>query len=396
LSGVASKLRIEPILDRDILSISSGEMMKTLIARALLKNPRLLVLDEPYEGLDRHSRSSLKKLLEGLIDDDVQTILITHKFEEMMSNISHVLLLKNGGVYHSGEKEKVLTSERIADLYGLNSRLPAQPGSLPCVHGKRENSSRGYTAEGGMAAGEVLIRMKDTTVRYKDVVVLERVNWTVRQGENWMILGPNGAGKTTMLKLILGENLQGYANEIYLFGRRKGSGENIWDIKRNIGFISSELQAHYPTHLSAFDVVCSGFFDSIGLFRLCSDEQKDTARAWIHTLGIASLTDQYFGQLSHGQRRLVLIARAMVKSPVLLMLDEPCDGLDMANRHRLMDILDFIGANTNTNLIYVTHHEEETLPCFSHILFMDKGNIVKITAVPQSEAIQDKSQSTNM
>ena len=160
---------------------------------------------------------------------------------------------------------------------------------------------------------------------------------------------------------------------------KKGSGENVWDIKKNIGFISSELQARYPGHLSAFDVVCSGFFDSIGLYRLCSDEQKDMARAWIDTLGIASLADQKFGQLSHGQCQLVLIARAMVKSPVLLMLDEPCDGLDIANRNRLLNLLDFIGDRTDTNLIYVTHHEAEIIPCITHVLSLDRGKIVSMT-----------------
>jgi len=316
-------------------------------------------------------------MLESLIDDHVQLVLITHRFDEIMSNISHVLLLKNGSVYQSGKRDEVLTKEMLDGLYRLETSLPAQPGRLPLVSGTGKHHHPDQSANEGKAPGNVLIKMIDTTVQYKDVTVLDKVNWTVRQGDNWMILGPNGAGKTTLLKLILGENLQAYANEIYLFGRKKGSGENVWDIKKNIGFISSELHARYPRHLSAFDVVCSGFFDSIGLYRLCSDEQKDMARTWIDTLGVAYLTDQKFGQLSHGQCQLVLIARAMVKSPVLLMLDEPCDGLDIANRDRLLKLLDIIGENTDTNLIYVTHHQAETLSCITHVLVLDRGRIVK-------------------
>ena len=382
LGKVANRLHIESILGRNILSISSGEMAKTLIARALLKKPRLLILDEPYEGLDHQSRRSLKHMLESLIDDHIQLVLITHRFDEIMSNISHVLLLKNGSVYQSGERDEVLTQETLDGLYELENRLPAQPGRLSRFSKTHKDNGSDQSANGAKAAENVLIKMKDTTVRYKDLTVLDKVNWTVKQGDNWMILGPNGAGKTTLLKLILGENMQAYANEIYLFGRKKGSGENVWDIKKNIGFISSELQARYPTHLTAFDVVCSGFFDSIGLYRLCSDDQKDTARTWIDTLGVAYLADQKFGHLSHGQCQLVLIARAMVKSPVLLMLDEPCDGLDIANRDRLLQLLDIIGENTDTNLIYVTHDKEETLSCISHVLVLDRGKIVDIQTDP--------------
>ncbi len=384
LGDVANRLRIESILGRNILSISSGEMTKTLIARALLKKPHLLILDEPYDGLDHQSRRSLKAMLESLIDDHIQVVLITHRFEEIMSNISHVLLLKNGSVYRSGKRDEILTKEMLDSLYRSENSLPAEADRFSFISDTRNQNSPGRSVKDGKAVEKVLIKMIDTTVRFKDVTVLDKVNWTVRHGDNWMILGPNGAGKTTLLKLVLGENQQAYANEIYLFGRKKGSGESVWDIKKNIGFISSELQVRYPGHLSAFDVVCSGFFDSIGLYRLCSGEQKDMARAWIDTLGIASLADQKFGQLSHGQCQLVLIARAMVKSPVLLMLDEPCDGLDIANRDRLMKLLDIIGKNTDTNLIYVTHHKAEMIPCITHVLSLDRGKIVRITTDPKS------------
>ena len=384
LGDVVNKLRIESILGRNILSISSGEMTKTLIARALLKKPHLLILDEPYDGLDHQSRRSLKTMLESLIDDHIQVVLITHRLEEIMSNISHVLLLKNGSVYRSGKRDEVLTKEMLDGLYRLENSLPAESDRLSFFSGTRNQNSPGRSVKDGKTVENVLIKMIDTTVRFKEVTVLDKVNWVVRHGENWMILGPNGAGKTTLLKLVLGENQQAYANDIYLFGRKKGSGESVWDIKKNIGFISSELQVRYPGHLSAFDVVCSGFFDSIGLYRLCSGEQKDMARAWIDTLGIASLADQKFGQLSHGQCQLVLIARAMVKSPVLLMLDEPCDGLDIANRDRLMKLLDIIGKNTDTNLIYVTHHKAEMIPCITHVLSLDRGKIVRITTDPKS------------
>jgi len=390
LGELAGKLRIESILGRNILSISSGEMAKTLIARALLKKPRLLILDEPYDGLDHQSRLSLKTMIERLIDDHIQVVLITHRLEEIMSNVSHVLLLKNGSVYQRGKRSEILTKENLAGLYRLENSLPACPDRLSVISGTREQNKSDRAEKNFNTTGNVLIKMTDTTVKFGDVTVLDKVNWTVRHGDNWMVQGPNGSGKTTLLKLVIGENQQAYANDIHLFGRKKGSGENVWDIKKKIGFISSELQILYPRHLSAFDVVCSGFFDSIGLYRLCSDEQKKTAQVWINTLGIDFLADQNFGQLSHGQCQLVLIARAMVKSPVLLILDEPCDGLDISNRDRLMNLLGFIGDRTDTNLIYVTHHEAEMIPCITHVLSLDRGKIVNITRGPGGvEALPD-------
>jgi len=382
LGSVADKLRIESILERNILSISSGEMAKTLIARALLKKPRLLVLDEPYDGLDHQSRQSLKTLLESLIDDHIQVVLITHRIEEIMTNISHVLLLKNGGVFRQGKRDDILSKEILDDLYRSENNIPAKPDRRALFSSSREQKKTGHSAKDENEPQNALIKMINTTVRFRDVTVLDKVNWTVKQAENWMILGPNGSGKTTLLKLVLGENQQAYANEIYLFGRKKGSGESVWEIKQNIGFISSELQAFYPSHLSAFDVVCSGFFDSIGLYRLCSERQKNTARAWIETLGIASLAEQNFGQLSHGQCQLVLIARAMVKSPVLLILDEPCDGLDIANRGKLLNLLGYIGDHTDTNLVYVTHHMAEMIPCITHVLSLDHGKVVSRSTDP--------------
>ena len=376
LLPVAVKLKLGHILDRNILTISSGEMTKTLIARALIKEPQLLILDEPFDGLDSQSRARMKAVIEALMHDGIQIILITHRFDEIMESISNVLFLRDGSVHRSGKKTDMLSEAVINELYGFETRIPPIP-SVPKV--EDENKSKPVIPDSSTEVGhtgKILIQMKNTTVRYKDVVVLDRINWTVRQGENWMVLGPNGAGKTTTLRLITGENLQAYANDIYLFGRKKGSGENVWEIKQNIGFISSELQARYPKHIGVFDIVCSGFFDSVGLYRLCSNEQKEIAAAWTNLLGLNELAEQKFEQLSHGQRQLALIARAMVKSPVMLMLDEPCDGLDIANRNRLLEILELIGSQTDTNLIYVTHHADECLDCITHVLQLDQGQIV--------------------
>jgi molybdate transport system ATP-binding protein len=217
--------------------------------------------------------------------------------------------------------------------------------------------------------------MKDVSVGYKGVQVLEQVDWTVRQGENWALLGPNGAGKTTLLSLILGDNPQAYANDITLFGKRRGSGESIWDIKAHIGWVAPELHLYYPKHVSCSDVVCSGFFDSIGHYHKYSTQQHETAMAWMRRLGVEQYADLNFGELSEGEQRLVLITRALVKEPELLVLDEPCQGLDARHRDQVLQAVEGIGNHLNTSGIYVTHHLDALPSIITHVLRLEEGRV---------------------
>jgi molybdate transport system ATP-binding protein len=207
-------------------------------------------------------------------------------------------------------------------------------------------------------------------------MVLDEINWTVRRGENWALLGPNGSGKTTLLSLILGDNPQAYANRITLFGRHRGSGESIWEIKERIGWVASELHLYYPGTVPCFDVVCSGFFDSVGLYRRCSDEQRKTASTWMDRLGIAGYADAMFGRISEGEQRMVLLARALVKHPWLLILDEPCQGLDRDNRERVLRTIDVVGSQIDTSVIYVTHRPDDVPNIITHVMRLDRGRIV--------------------
>jgi len=359
-----------------------GEMRKALIARALMKSPKLLILDEPFDGLDDVSRHALADIINELMADSMRVILITHRFDEILPNITNVLFLKDGQFHTCGVKDEVFNQGVIQDVYGVQSGMMGP--SFHQVNEDRPQFDIRIPPKIGTEktkAGRTLIEMKNVTVKYADVVALEEFNWRVMSDENWVVLGPNGAGKSTALKLITGDNLQAYSNEVYLFGKKKGSGESIWEIKRNLGFISSELQVQYPGNFTAFEIVCSGFFDSVGLFRYCSAEQRELARDWIKTLGIDYLADQGFGKLSFGQRQLVLIARAMVKSPILLMLDEPCEGLDIANRANVLEVADYIGSKTDTSLIFVTHREEEILPCCTHKLELSHGRVKNMEAL---------------
>jgi len=229
---------------------------------------------------------------------------------------------------------------------------------------------------------DILIRMNDVTVRYKDAIVLDKVSWEVRGGENWAIIGPNGAGKTTLLKLITGDNLQGYANQITLFGRLKGTGESIWQIRHMIGYVADDLQARYQRNLMGVDVVCSGFFDSVGLYASVTEKQRQTALDRMETLDILGLAHQRINRLSFGQQRLLLIARAMVKTPRLLILDEPCNGLDPVHRRQVLSILDRIVQSGRTHLLYVTHRQKEMPAGITHCLYLEAGRVIDTRKMP--------------
>ena len=353
---IVKRLGIVYLQNRPMRHLSTGELRKVLIARALMKSPRLVVLDEPFGGIDAASREELKVLLDDLTREGVQLVLVSHRADEIPPGITHVLCVKDGRVVLQGRREEVISGWL---------RMSAEDESpAPCL-------PREYRRK--TAAPEILVEMKGVTVKFDDVTILDNLDWTVKRGENWAVLGPNGSGKTTLLSLITGDNLQAYANEIRLFGMLKGSGESLWDIREKIGVVSSELQVRYRKGIQARDVVASGLFDSIGLFRRLSPESRRMVEDWMDLLGILPMAERVFEGLSYGERRMALIARAMVKSPGLLILDEPCQGLDPANRRKMLKLIDRIGAGTGTRVIYVSHYEDEMPSCINRVLRLERS-----------------------
>ncbi len=351
------RYRLEALLETGIRYLSSGEMRKVLLMRGLLQQPQLLILDDPLEGLDRVARPELARMLQDAIDAGQQVLLLTRHKRHLPRAITHILLLENLHAVASGPRPWVIATREWSDLF---PPLPALPDALPppAVGYAVYQPHRGLDP----IAGHHL------TATYQGKTVLRGVDLVLRQGEHLAIRGPNGCGKSTLLNLICGENHKAYGQQLKLYGRLRGSGETLWQVKALFGVVSNQVQAKYVGGWNALEVVISGFYHSVGLYRDAGASEGKTALAWLHALHLDDLANQPFATLSYGQQRLVLVARAMVTRPPILVLDEPCTGLDDYNRDCVLQLLDFIAANSTTQILYVSHLADETPSCINRVL----------------------------
>jgi molybdate transport system ATP-binding protein len=360
---LAQQFGIEALLERRFKYLSTGETRKTLLCRALMAQPDLLVLDEPFDGLDVASRASLAALLASLHQQGLTLALVLNRFDDIPPFIDRVGILAECHLTHVGTRDEVLAEALVAQL-AHSEQLAGM--ALP------EADNPGQQPK--LAPDAPRIQLKNGVVSYNDRPVLHGLSWEVLPGQHWQITGPNGAGKSTLLSLVTGDHPQGYSNDLTLFGRRRGSGETIWEIKQHIGYVSSSLHLDYRVAISVRNVILSGYFDSIGLYQAVSDRQRTLANGWLALLGMQQQADAPFHSLSWGQQRLVLIARALVKHPTLLILDEPLQGLDPINRQLVRRFIDVLIAEGETQLLFVSHHAEDAPQCITHRLsFIPQG-----------------------
>jgi molybdate transport system ATP-binding protein len=361
LDRLTGLLRIGPLLDREVVKLSNGETKRVLITRALLQAPRLLLLDNPFTGLDAVARQLLRECLADLVGTGIHVILATVP-GEIPPGITHVLRLTGG-------RAEPFTREAF-DREAINPD-PALPVNTTPLFPALPHS-------GEAPPFRVAVQMNGVNVQYGGVKILEDVHWTVAAGEKWALLGPNGSGKSTLLSLINGDNPQAYANDIVLFDRRKGSGESVWEIKRKIGYVSPELHAYYPKSATSFETIASGFGDTLHLQGQLSARQAETVGAYLHALQLEAVRDAPLRRLSAGEVRLVLVARALVKSPPLLILDEPCQGLDEAYQRRIRTLLESTCRHPEQTMIYVTHYPAEIPDCVTRVLQLEAGRVAGV------------------
>jgi len=273
------------------------------------------------------------------------------------------LVVHDCQVIAAGPRKVVLSRRNVSKIF-KNTRTSISPCKTRASK-TRKNSSEG--------AAEELVRLRNATVRYGAATILSGINWTIRAGESWALLGPNGSGKTTLLSLILGDNPQAYINDVVIFGKQRGNGESIWEIKKFIGWVSPELHVHFNDSATCLEVVESGFHDSIGLFEPATPRQRAAARRWLREFQLLQFANEPLFALSAGLQRMVLLARALVKNPRLLILDEPCQGLDGAHRDFFVREVDATLCSGSVTAIYVTHRPEEIPRSIKRILRLSHG-----------------------
>ena len=314
--------QLEPLLDKYIITLSSGELRKFQLARTLLAQPRTLIIDNPFIGLDAETREQLSQLISYL--------------SSLISHLDHIYLVV------SRRKD---IPDYVTDIVDLTPTTDSPE----------------------------VISFHDVSIRYDERTILKNLDWSVRQGEHWALSGQNGAGKSTLLSLVCSDNPQHYAFDIRLFGHQLGGGGlSIWDLKRRIGYVSPEMHRSYHRNLPALHVVASGLKDTVGLYVRPTEAERQQCLWWMRLFGVDHLADRSFLQLSSGEQRLLLVVRAFVKDPDLLILDEPLHGLDDRGRRLVLSLIEAFCARPDKTLIFVSHYREEWPQCIDHELFLKR------------------------
>lgn len=343
---VATRLRLEKLLPHGILRMSSGERRKLLIARALVKNPSLLLLDEALNNLDLESRREVIDLLAQIAADGTNLVYTTHRAHDVISGTTHRLVLEDGRIVSDGRfTSPSVPAERRWD----------NPSPVP-VETKRR-----------------LIAIRNVDVYLNRVRVLRELNWEIWTHENWALIGRNGSGKSTLMRLVAGDHYPAWGGGIERFAFEVTG--NVWELKEKIGFLSGELQTSHPGDVAVCDVVLSGFFGTQDVYTEPDSDQLARTEELIEEFKLSALSDRPFGTLSYGEKRRTLLARAMIHRPLLMILDEPCNGLDAKARSQMLDRIESASRGYG-RILYATHHAEELPSTITHVALIEEGKLI--------------------
>ena len=329
---ILSKERSQPLK-----TMSSGERKKALLKHILKNNPDYLLLDNPFDNLDIESQTDLKIKLQARKDDILLVQFFSRKSDLLPFIDSHYKL--NGRDLIPLKKTNLQLSGQTSKFHG---NIPPPIQKLPY-------------------AEEVLIELKNVSVSYLEKPILKNINWKINKGDFWELKGKNGSGKTTILSMITGENPKGYGQDLYIFGRKKGSGESVWDIKKRIGYFTPSMTDKFTGYHSVENMIISGLNDSIGLYIRPTEAQLRTANEWLHLIGMGRQRNNLFHDLTMGQKRLIMCVRAMIKHPVLLIFDEPTAGLDDASAALFVNLVNKFAQESESTIIFVSHRKEPNL-----------------------------------
>jgi molybdate transport system ATP-binding protein len=351
ITVVADRLGINGSRTLSFIKLSNGQVRRARIARALLHHPELLILDDPFVGLDAIGREELGLLLGELVRKGQRVLLVTRR-DHVPTWVTHVLKLGKGTA-------EIGSNER-SEVMGTGGR------ALPISASHHDSP-----------LAEPILELQHVFVRHGGRAILQDVSWAVRVGERWALVGPNGAGKTTLLSLVCGDHPQAYSNDIRLFGRQRGTGESVWEVKRKIGLVSPEFHLYFGGALTAFEAAVTGFYDVLA-YRQATPEQAESVRDLFAAFDLEHLAARPFARLSSGEQRLVLLVRALVKRPPLLILDEPFQGFDTDTVGLIRDWLDRELAPPQA-LIFVSHLAHEVPRTVTHRLELAEGRVAGLT-----------------
>ena len=335
---------LTPMLDKYIITLSSGELRKFQLAKTLLAQPTTIIMDAPFIGLDSDARQQLRDLLYELARErGLEIYLVLSMMKDVPDYVTDIIRLDD----INGDDGPGLGAEQRQMILDLPYK------------------EKEYDAE-------EVVAMRHVSIRYDKRTILKDLDWRIKNGEHWVLSGQNGSGKSTLLSIICADNPQGYACDISLFGHQRGSGESIWEIKRHIGYVSPEMHRSYHRDIAALRIVASGLKDTVGLYVQSTEEELERCRYWMRIFGIEHLANRSFLKMSSGEQRLVLVARAFVKDPELLILDEPLHGLDSYNRRLVKDVIETFCQRKNKTLIFVSHYKDERPACIDHELYLER------------------------
>ena len=349
-----ASLNIISLLDRRIIHLSSGEMRCVIIAKSLLEKPKMIIFDNPFNGLDVNMVPQVVAVLSKVPMTGVQTMFICPTRKQVPSCVTHILQLNKCEITYCGGIDDFKTEDNTE-----SQEIAVEWNRIPTIE---------------PCSGDEIVRFRDIEISYGQHIVQQHLIWTIQKGEKWALLGDNGTGKSTLLSYIFADNPQAYAKDIALFGRERGTGESIWDIKKRIGFTSSEMHLYYREPVNCLKIVESGFFDSIGLYRTCNADQEQTARYVMSVVGISHLEQRSFMKISSAEQRLVLFARTLVKNPEVLILDEPFHGFDDHNLQHCIQIVESFCRQPGKTLIFVTHNSAELPKCITNSFVLLRMN----------------------
>ena len=345
-----------PESHRQLRTFSSGERKKEFLKYCINQKPDFIIFDNPFDHLDQASRVILAESLQDL-SNIISIIQIVNRVVDVLQFVPNKAQIKDNSF-------ELYPISKVEDHHFKTLNTAAIPKAIE-PHSFHES---------------VLIKMENVSVSYDDRKILDNISWTIKQGEFWQLIGPNGSGKSTILSLITGDNPKGFGQDLYLFGRKKGTGESVWDIKKQIGIFTTSMTDLFQKSHTLEEMILSGFFDSIGLYIEPTTHQKQIVSQWLEVIEMTHLRKKRFIYLSIGQQRVGLIVRAVLKHPPLLILDEPVEGLDDENVDMVIQLINTIKQETNVSILYVSHRIESGLAPTSvfELLPASTGSIGKI------------------